>query len=249
MAANRFCIPPRETGPLSPDISMSRPTSHAELHDPASAVHAQGDRRLDYLAKSLGQAWSEILVKALHAWFNLRQAPKSVNAIGMRLTQIERNTGWMPRDQAVLREALTRMVLHQLVTGAMNSVNKAAQAASAKLVARLIDEIADRFTGNAAPATDDPTTRKLRSLQCVVNIDRSRPRRFRTPTTRAHRPARSRTDARAVHGTARRSSQLSVELYRRQQLRGLCPHVDKKSPNDGTQPSRRGSIARDANGW
>jgi hypothetical protein len=29
----------------------------------------------------------------------------------------------------------------------------------------LIDEIADRFAGKAAPATDDPATLKLRSLQ------------------------------------------------------------------------------------
>ena len=36
---------PRETGPLSPDISMSRPTSHEELHDPASAVPARGDEQ------------------------------------------------------------------------------------------------------------------------------------------------------------------------------------------------------------
>ena len=71
-------------------------------------------RRLDYLAKNLGQAWSEIRVEVLHAWFNLRQAPKirrcqsmPVDAIGIRLTQVERNTGWMPRDQAMLRRPPT----------------------------------------------------------------------------------------------------------------------------------------------
>ena len=46
--------------------------------------------------------------------------------------------------QAPLREMLARIV----VTGAMNPVNKVARAA-----------------GGAATATDDPTTRKLRSLQ------------------------------------------------------------------------------------
>jgi len=47
----------------------------------------------------------------------------------------------------------------------MHPVNEAAQTAGAKLFAQLIDEIADRFAGNAPPPTDDPTTRKLRSLQ------------------------------------------------------------------------------------
>ena len=57
------------------------------------------------------------------------------------------------------------MVRHQLVTGAMNPVSEAAQAAGAKLFAQLIDEIADRFAGKAPPATDDPIIQKLRSLQ------------------------------------------------------------------------------------
>ena len=118
-------------------------------------------RQLEHLAKSSDLARSEILVEALDAWFNLRQAPKSDEAIGIRLTRIERNTGWLRRNQAPLREVLARMV----VTGAMNPVKKVARAASAKLFAQLIDEIADRFAGNAAPTTDDPATRKLRSLQ------------------------------------------------------------------------------------
>ena len=121
-------------------------------------------RRLEHLAQS-GRARSEILVEALDAWFNLRQTPKSDETIGIRLTRIERNTGWLRRNQAPLREVLARMVLHQLVTGAMNPVKKVAQAAGAKLFAQLIDETADRFAGNAAPATDDPATRNLRSLQ------------------------------------------------------------------------------------
>ncbi|BAI95183.1 hypothetical protein Sj15T_30760 [Sphingobium sp. TA15] len=122
-------------------------------------------RRLEHLAASSGRARSEILVEALDAWFNRRQAPKSDEALGIRLTRIERNTDWLRRNQALVWEVLARMVRHQLTTGAMTPVNAAAQAAGAKMFAELINEIADRFAGKAAPATDDPITRKLRSLQ------------------------------------------------------------------------------------
>lgn len=122
-------------------------------------------RRLEHLATSSGRARSEILVEALNAWFNWRQAPKNDEAIGIRLTRIERNTDWLRRNQALVWEVLARMVRHQLTTGAMTPVNDAAQAAGAKMFAELIDEIADRFAGKAAPASDDPITQKLRSLQ------------------------------------------------------------------------------------
>ena len=112
--------------------------------------------RLEHLAKNSGRAQSEILVETLYACFNLRQAPKSDEVIGIRLTRIERKTDWMRRNQAPLREVRARVVLHQLVTGAMEPVKKVARAASPKLFAQLIDKIADRFAGNAAPANDDP---------------------------------------------------------------------------------------------
>ena len=122
-------------------------------------------RRLEHLANSSGRARSEILVEALDGWFNRRQAPKSDEVIGVRLTRIERNTDWLRRNQALVWEVLARMVRHQLVTGAMHPVTEAAQAAGAKLFAQLIDEIADRFAGKAAPTSDDPITQKLRNLE------------------------------------------------------------------------------------
>ena len=91
---------------------------------------------------------------------------------GIRLTRIERNTDWLRRNQALVWEVLARMVRHQLIMGAMNPVDAAAEAKGAKLFAQLIDEIADRFAGQAAPPSDAPTTRKLRSLQCIRTIDR-----------------------------------------------------------------------------
>ncbi|HCW60516.1 MULTISPECIES: ribbon-helix-helix protein, CopG family [Sphingobium] len=122
-------------------------------------------KRLDHLAKSSGRARSEILVEALDAWFNRRQAPKSDESIGIRLTRIERDTQWLRRNQGLVWEVLARMVRHQLIMGAMHPVDEAAQAVGARMLAQLIDEIADRFAGKAAPATDDPATLKLRSLQ------------------------------------------------------------------------------------
>ena len=122
-------------------------------------------KRLDHLAKSSGRARSEILVEALDAWFNRRQAPKSDESIGIRLTRIERDTQWLRRNQGLVWEVLARMVRHQLIMGAMHPVDEAAQAVGARMLAQLIDEIADRFAGKAARATDDPATLKLRSLQ------------------------------------------------------------------------------------
>ena len=122
-------------------------------------------RRLAHLAKSSGRARSDILVEALNVWFNRREAPKTDEAIGIRLGRIERNTDWLRRNQALVWEVLARIARHQLVTGAMQPVSEAAQAVGAKLYAQFIDEIADRFAGKPAPATDDPTSQKLRSLQ------------------------------------------------------------------------------------
>lgn len=59
-------------------------------------------------------------VETLDVWSNLQQAPKSNEAISIHLTRIERNTEWMQRNQAPLREVLARMVRYQFVTGAMN---------------------------------------------------------------------------------------------------------------------------------
>lgn len=94
------------------------------------------------------------------AWFSRRQAPKSDEAIGIRLTRIERNTEWLRRNQV-----RARIVRHQFIAGAMHPVSEAAQAKGAKLFAQLIDEIADRFAGKGPPTTDDPATQKLRTLQ------------------------------------------------------------------------------------
>lgn len=110
-------------------------------------------RQLEHLAKS-SRARSETLVEALDPRFSLRQAPKSDEVIGIRLIRIKRNTGWLRCNQARLRKVLGQMV----VASARNPLRKVARAASAKLFAQLIAEIADRFAGNAALANDDPTT-------------------------------------------------------------------------------------------
>src|SRR3546814_11288715 len=97
-------------------------------------------RRLEHLAKSSGRARSEILVEALDDWFNRRQAPKRDEAIGIRLTRIERTTAWLRRNQALVREVLARMVRHQHTTGALTPATPADQPARAPIVDQLTDE-------------------------------------------------------------------------------------------------------------
>lgn len=81
--------------------------------------------------------------------------------MGICLIRIGRSTGCLQNNQAQLRELLARMA----IAGARNLVRKVGQAANAELFAQLVAKIANRFARNAAPTTNDPTTRKLRSLQ------------------------------------------------------------------------------------
>lgn len=122
-------------------------------------------RRLAHLAQSSGRARSEILVEALDAWFNRRQAPKTDEAIGARLTRIERNLDWLRRNQALVWEIMARIVRYQLIIGSEVTPSDEARAVGAKKFAELIDEIADRFAGKPLAENDDPVIAKMRTLQ------------------------------------------------------------------------------------
>ncbi|WP_070152936.1 ribbon-helix-helix protein, CopG family [Sphingobium phenoxybenzoativorans] len=122
-------------------------------------------KRLAHLAKSSGRARSEILVEALDAWLTRRGAPKTDEAIGIRLVRIERNVEWLRRNQGLSWEVMARLVKHQLIRGVAMPPAKEDVAAGSKLFADFIDEIADRFAGQDVPPTSDPTMQKLRSLQ------------------------------------------------------------------------------------
>lgn len=122
-------------------------------------------RRLAHLAVTSGKARSDILVEALDAWFNRREAPKGDGAIGARLTRIERQLDWLRRNEGLVWEITARMVRHQLIVGAQMSISKEAEASGARLFATFIDEVADRLAGNAVEESADPAIRKLRSFQ------------------------------------------------------------------------------------
>ena len=66
-------------------------------------------KRLAQLATSSGRARSEILVEALDAWFNRRAAGKGDEAIGIRLSRIERNSDWLRRNQALVSDGFARL--------------------------------------------------------------------------------------------------------------------------------------------
>lgn len=122
-------------------------------------------RRLAHLAGTSGKPRSEILVEALDAWFNRREAPKDNEVIGSRLTRIERQLDWLRRNEGLVWEITARMVRHQLIVGAQAPISKEAEAAGAKLFATLIDEVADRLAGAATEESADPAILKLRSFQ------------------------------------------------------------------------------------
>jgi len=122
-------------------------------------------KRLAHIAESSGKARSEILVEALDAWFTRRQAPRTDEVIGVRLTRIERNLDWLRRNEALVWEVMARVVRHQLISSAQTPPSREAQAVGAKLFAELVDEVADRLAGKPVSSTSDPALIKLRSLQ------------------------------------------------------------------------------------
>lgn len=122
-------------------------------------------RRLAHLAQSSGRVRSEILVEALDAWFNRRQAPKSDEAISARLARIERNLDWLRRNQGLVWEIMARIARHQLIIGSEVMPSAEARAAGAKKFAELIDEVADRLAGKPLATSDDPAIAKMRTFQ------------------------------------------------------------------------------------
>lgn len=122
-------------------------------------------RRLAHLANSSGRARSEILVEALDALFTRRQAPKTDEALGARLTRIERNLDWLRRNEGLVWEIMARMVRHQCIANAHAPPSKEATAAGSKLFAELIDEAADRLAGKEPASNADPAIAKMRTFQ------------------------------------------------------------------------------------
>lgn len=122
-------------------------------------------KRLAQLASSSGRARSEVLVEALDTWFTRRAAPKTDEAMGARLTRIERNLDWLRRNEGLVWEIVARVVRHQCIASANAPPSKEAVAAGSKLFAELIDEVADRLAGKEPAQSQDPAIAKMRTFQ------------------------------------------------------------------------------------
>ena len=104
-------------------------------------------KRLDMVAKSSGRARSEILVEALEAWFERRDAPSAGEAVLARITRMERNVARLRHSLDLLWEGVSRLIKHQLVvTASLPPISEEAHALGAKLHAAFINEIAERLS-------------------------------------------------------------------------------------------------------
>jgi len=120
--------------------------------------------RLDRIATGTGRARSELLVEALEAWLNRRNPAAAEEALGARLTRFERHVEAVRRQQGLQWEVLARMLRHQLLTAAaLPPADAAAQANALRAFEAVIDELADRLSGNEA-APSDRGIAKLRRL-------------------------------------------------------------------------------------
>lgn len=121
--------------------------------------------RLDRIANGTGRARSELLVEALEAWLNRRNPAAAQEALGARLTRLERHIEAVRRQQGLQWEVLARMLRHQLLTAAgLPPADPATQASALRAFEAVIDELADRLDGKEAQPATDPGIAKLRRL-------------------------------------------------------------------------------------
>ena len=119
--------------------------------------------RLDRIATGTGRARSELLVEALEAWLNRRNPAAAEEALGARLTRLERHIDAVRRHQRLQWEVLARMLRHQLLIAAgLPQADAAAQAHALKLFEAFIDELADRLAGEEPAPGGDPLIAKVR---------------------------------------------------------------------------------------
>lgn len=119
--------------------------------------------RLDRIATGTGRARSELLVEALEAWLNRRNPAATEEALGARLTRIERHIETVRRHQGFQWEVLARMLRHQLLTTAgLPPADAATQASALRTFEAFIDELADWLAGKEPAVSRDPGIAKLR---------------------------------------------------------------------------------------
>lgn len=118
--------------------------------------------RLDRIATGTGRPRSELLVEALEAWLNRRNPAAAEEVLGARLTRLERHIEALRRQQGLQWEVLARMLRHQLVAAAgLPPADAASQANALKTFEAVIDELADRLSGNETTNVD-PVLAKVR---------------------------------------------------------------------------------------
>lgn len=106
----------------------------------------QLSRRLDMVARSSGRARSEILVEALEAWFQRRDAPTATDALLARLSRLERYTARLRRSVDLLWEGVSRLIKHQLIVAAAGPpIDDEARALGSKHHLAFIEEVAKRL--------------------------------------------------------------------------------------------------------
>jgi predicted transcriptional regulator len=121
--------------------------------------------RLDRIATGTGRARSELLVEALEAWLNRRNPQASEEALGARLTRLERHIEAVRRQQGLQWEVLARMLRHQLLmAAALPPPDAALQARALKAFEAVIDELADRLAGKEPTSDPDPAIAKVRQV-------------------------------------------------------------------------------------
>jgi predicted transcriptional regulator len=121
--------------------------------------------RLDRIAIGTGRARSELLVEALEAWLNRRNPAAAEEALGARLTRLERHIEAVRRQQGLQWEVLARMLRHQLLVAAgLPPADAGMQASALRTFEAFIDELADRLAGKEPASSSDPIIAKVRRL-------------------------------------------------------------------------------------
>jgi predicted transcriptional regulator len=119
--------------------------------------------RLDRIANGTGRARSDLLVEALESWLNRRNPLAAEEALGARLTRIERHIEAVRRHQGLQWEVLARMLRHQLIIASgLPPPDAAIQASALRAFEAFIDELADRLAGKEPPSNIDPSIAKIR---------------------------------------------------------------------------------------
>ena len=119
--------------------------------------------RLNRIASGTGRTRSKLLVEALEAWLNRRNPAAAEEALGARLTRIERHIEAVRRHQGLQWEVLARMLRHQLLIAAgLPPADAANQASAMRAFEAVIDELADRLAGNETGRSADPSITKVR---------------------------------------------------------------------------------------